>query len=354
MTKKDYYEILGIQRNTSKEEIKKSYKQLAKKYHPDISKDKSTEEKFKEISEAYAVLSDDQKRTNYDQFGHDGFDQRYTQEDIFRDFDFDVFRDSGFGDFDNIFDVLFGRDRSRTKRRGTDLRYDLEVTFEEAARGSKKEIKTPRHEICSSCNGTGAYDNSFTECNSCNGSGQIRKVARTPFGAITQIITCNKCYGEGKIIKEKCKNCYGRKTIEKIKTISVTIPAGVDNGTQMRIEGEGEVGETNYAGDLYIVLHVLPHKLFQREDSDIYLDVPIKFTTAVLGGKIEVPTLNGTVRLKIPPGTESHTAFKLKGLGIKKLRDYGNGNQYVRVIIDVPKKLNRKQREALEELDNVD
>src|SRR3989344_756630 len=193
MTKKDYYEILGINKNASKEEIKKAYKQLAKKYHPDMTKDKSTEEKFKEISEAYAVLSDDKKRANYDQFGHDGFDQRFSQEDIFRDFNFDVFRDFGFGDFDNIFDALFGRGRSRTKRKGSDLRYDLEVTFEEAAFGSEKEIKIPRHEVCSSCNGTGAYCNSFTECNSCNGSGQIRKIARTPFGAITQVITCNKC-----------------------------------------------------------------------------------------------------------------------------------------------------------------
>ncbi|MEK6826113.1 MAG: DnaJ domain-containing protein, partial [Nanoarchaeota archaeon] len=192
MAKKDYYEILGIPKNASKEEIKKSYKQLAKKYHPDITKDKSTEEKFKEISEAYAVLNDDQKRAHYDQFGHDGFDQRFSQEDIFRDFNFDIFRDFGFGDFDNVFDIFFGRGGRRAKRRGVNLRYDLEITFEESAFGAKKEIELPLREICTTCNGSGAHNNNFDNCTNCNGSGQVRRVTRTPFGAITQITTCNK------------------------------------------------------------------------------------------------------------------------------------------------------------------
>jgi len=349
MTKKDYYDILGISKTASKEEIKKAYKNLAKKYHPDITKDKSTEAKFKEVSEAYAVLSDDQKRAQYDQFGHQAFDQQFSQEDIFRNFNFDIFRDSGFGDFDNIFDIFFGGRRAR--RMGSDLRYDLEVTFEEAAFGTKKQIKIPRNEICSTCDGSGAYNNSFENCKTCSGSGQIRQVVRTLFGAITQVGTCNKCYGEGRIIKEKCKTCNGRKTIERTRTISVTIPAGVDNGTQIRLSGEGESIENGTTGDLYIVLHVHPHKIFQRENHDIYLDVPIKFTTAVLGAKIEVPTLEGKAKLKIPSGTQSHTVFKLKGLGIKRLHGYGKGDQYVRVMVNVPKKLNWKQKKLLSDLD---
>ncbi|MFH1592280.1 MAG: molecular chaperone DnaJ [Candidatus Woesearchaeota archaeon] len=349
MTKEDYYEILGIPGNASKEEIKKAYKNLAKKYHPDITKDKSTEAKFKEVSEAYAVLSDDQKRAQYDQFGHEGFDQRFSQEDIFRNFNFDVFRDFGFGDFDNIFDVFFGG--RRTRRRGADLRYDLEVAFEESAFGTKKQIQIPRNEICSTCEGSGAHNNNFENCNTCNGSGKVRQAIRTPFGAITQVATCNKCHGEGKLIKERCKTCKGRRIIEKTRTISVKIPAGVNNGNQIRLAGEGEAIENGTTGDLYVVLHVLPHKLFQREGDDIYLDIPIKFTTAILGAKIEVPTLEGKAKLKIPAGTQSHTIFKLKGLGIKRLQGYGQGDQYVRTIVNIPKTLNKTQKKLLSDLD---
>jgi len=349
MTKEDYYEILGIAKGASKEEIKKSYKKLAKKYHPDISKDKSTEAKFKDISEAYAVLSDDQKRAQYDQFGHNGFDQRFSQEDIFRNFDFNVFRDSGFDGFDSIFDIFFGRGRAR--RRGSDLRYDLEVSFEEAAFGTKKQIKVPKSEMCSTCEGSGAHNNNFETCNKCEGAGQVRQVKRTPFGAITQVINCNKCSGKGKIIREKCKTCHGEKIIEKVKTISVTIPPGVNNGTQIRLSEEGEFNEHGESGDLYVVLHVLPHKEFQREGFDVYLDIPIKFTTATLGKKIEVSTLEGKAKLKIPAGTQSHTMFKLRGLGIKKLQGFGKGDQYVRVLINVPKNLSRKAKNLLSDLD---
>lgn len=349
MTKKDYYSILGISKSASKEEIKKAYKDLAKKHHPDITKDKNTEEKFKEISEAYAVLSDDQKRAQYDQFGHEAFDQRYTQDDIFRGFDFDIFRDSNFSDFDNIFDIFFGK--KRTKKRGINLGYDLEISFEEAAFGVKKQIQIPKNEFCSSCNGSGANISEF--CSSCNGSGQLHKIMRTPFGTLTQVTTCNKCYGNGKIIKEKCKTCNGEGTIEKIKNIEISIPPGVDNGTQIRLEGEGEFGESQAPGDLYIAIHVLPHKQFHRENYDLYIDIPIKFTTAVLGGKIEVPTLKGSAKLKIPPGTKSHITFRLKNEGIKKLHNYGHGDEYVRVIIEVPKKINIKQKKILEDFDKI-
>jgi len=351
MTKRDYYETLGISKNASKEEIKKSYKNLAKKYHPDITKDKSTEEKFKEVSEAYAVLSDDQKRAHYDQFGHDGFDQRFSREDIFRDFDFDIFRDFGFGDFDNIFDMFFGRGPRRAKRRGANLRYDLDISFEEAAFGVNKEIKFPGHSICNSCNGTGAEDNSFEDCKTCNGSGQIRRTMRTPFGVIQQTMTCNKCQGEGKTIKKFCTICKGQGVLEKQKIVEIKIPAGVDNGNQIRIPDEGEIGEDNIPGDLYVVIHVHPHKLFQREDFDLYLDYPIPFSKAALGGIVEVPTLEKKIELKIPPGTPSHTVFRLKNQGIKKLHGFGKGDQYVRVIINVPKSLSRKQKKLLEEFD---
>lgn len=353
MTKKDYYNVLGIPKTASKEEIKTAYKKLAKKYHPDISKDTSTEEKFKEVSEAYAVLSDDQKRAQYDQFGHAGFDQQFSQEDIFRNFDFDIFRDSGFGNFDNIFDIFFGRGRGRTKRRGADLRYDLELTFEEAVFGTKKEIKIPKHEICSICNGSGAHDNEFENCSTCQGSGQVKKVSRTIFGAITQVTTCNKCRGKGKLIKEKCKTCKGQGIVERVKTINVKIPPGIDNGSHIRLAEEGELSEDHIPGDLYVVTHIIPHKTFQREGSDIYMEKKIPFSLATLGGKIEVPTIEGKASLKIPSGTLSHTLFRLKGEGIKKLRGFGKGDQFIRAIIDVPKKLSRKQKKALENFDKV-
>ena len=351
MAKKDYYEILNISKNASKEEIKKAYKELAKKYHPDVTKDRNTEEKFKEISEAYAVLSDDQKRAQYDQFGHEAFDQRFTQEDIFKDFDFDIFRDSGFGDFDNIFDIFFGR--SRAKRKGIDLRYDLELNFEEAAFGCKKQIEIPKHEICNECNGSGAYKNKFENCKSCKGTGQVRSVSRSFFGMVTQIYNCQDCEGKGKIIKEKCKLCNGKGSIKKTKTLEVNIPAGIDNGNQIRLENEGELGEDHHYGNLYIVTHILPHKLFVREDFDIYIEVTLKFSTAVLGGSLEVPTLKGKASLKIPPGTQSHIVFRLKGEGIKRLNGYGYGDEYIRVIIQVPKDINKKQKELLKELEKT-
>lgn len=353
MTKRDYYEILGIPKNASKEEIKKAYKQLAKKYHPDISKDNSTEEKFKEISEAYAVLSDDQKRANYDQFGHDGFDQRFSQEDIFRDFDFNIFRDFGFGDFDNIFDMFFGRGSRRAKKRGANLRYDLDISFEEAALGTKKTIQFLGHSICNSCNGSGAEDNSFETCKTCNGNGQINKTMRTPFGIINQTHTCNVCNGEGKIIKKRCKTCKGEKFLEKTKTVEINVPEGIDNGDQIRITGEGEVGEDQISGDLYVVIHVRPHKLLHREGSNLYLEFTISFPKAALGTRIEVPALEKRVELYIPPGTQSNTLFRLKNQGIKRLRGSGKGDFYVKIIVETPKRLSKNQKILLKEFENT-
>lgn len=339
MTKKDYYEILGINKNTSKEEIKKAYKKLAKRYHPDISKDKNTEGKFKEISEAYAVLIDDQKKAQYDQFSHEEFDQRFSQEDIFRDF--------SFGDSDSIFDIFFGG--RRTQKRGSNLKYDLKISFEEAAFGTEKEIKINKNEICTSCKGSGASE--LDTCNTCKGAGQLKESLRTPFGDITRIISCRTCNSTGKTIKKECKDCMGTGLTGKVKIITVKIPAGVDNGTHIRLNGEGEIINGGTAGDLYIVIHVTPHKLLHREGYDIYLDQKIKMSQAILGDKIEVPILEGKVKLKIPPGTQSSTIFRLKNQGVKRLNNYGKGDQFVNIIIDIPKKLNQKQKKLIKELD---
>jgi len=349
MIKKDYYEVLGVPRNASKEELKKTYKKLAKKYHPDIAKDKSTGEKFKEISEAYAVLSDDQKRAHYDQFDRDGFDQRFSQEDIFRDFDFNIFRNTG--EFSDIFDIFFGRGHNRAKRSGANLRYDLDISFEEAVFGADKEIKFLSHIICDHCNGSGAEGNSFEDCKTCNGSGKISQIARTPFGIINRVTICNTCTGQGKTIRKYCKICKGKSTIEKTKTVRISIPVGVDNGNQIRLLGEGEIGEDNAPGDLYVVVHVRPHEIFERDGSNVSLEYPIKFSIATLGGYIQVPTLKGKAKIKIPLGTQSHTVFRLKGEGIKRIEGYGKGDQFVRVIVQIPKKINRKQKKLLKELD---
>jgi len=347
MAKENYYEILGVSKNASKEDMKKAYKRLAKKHHPDINKNGG--EKFKEISEAYAVLSDDNKRTQYDRFGHEDFDQRYSQEDIFRNFDFgDVFKEFGFGDGDNTFDMFFGRGRRRT---GTDLIYNLEISFEEAAFGTKKKIQFPRNEVCKNCEGSGAHKDNFEECKTCKGIGQVRRVVRSFFGNIVQVIGCPDCRGKGRIIKEKCKVCKGKGIVEKIRKLNVDIPAGVNTGNQIKLENEGEFDVEGGYGNLYIVIHVLPHKLFTREGNDIFIDVPINFITLVIGDKIEVPTMKGKAKLKIPSGTKSHTLFRLKGEGIKNLQGYGKGDEYVKVIVKIPDSFSRKQKRLLKDFE---
>lgn len=348
MVKRDYYDILGIQRNATNEEIKVAYKKLAKQYHPDLNKGKDAEEKFKELSEAYAVLSDDQKRAQYDQFGHDAFDQKFSREDIFRDFDFDIFREFG-GGFDSIFDMFFGG-RRRQREGGTDLRYDLKLTFEEAAFGAEKTVEINRHEPCGACNGTGSADSKRSTCGECHGRGQVQTTRRTPFGIFTQIGTCRACNGEGQQIRNPCKQCRGSKIATATREIKVKIPAGVDNGTTIRLSGEGEMTEDRIAGDLYVVVHVMPHKFFERDGPDLYTEKRISFAQAVLGADIEIPTLDNVAKLKIPPVTQSHTTFRLNGLGIKKLNKSGNGDFFVRIVVDVPEKLSKKQRELIKEL----
>lgn len=350
MAKRDYYEILGVPKNAGKDQIKKAYRDLAKKYHPDVNKEKDAAERFKEVSEAYAVLSDDQKRATYDQFGHAGFDQRYSREDIFRDFDFDVFRDLGvdFGGFDSIFDVFFGRQREQ--HRGYDIRYDLKITLEEATEGIEKNIQVRRHEACRTCKGSGSKDGKIKECDECNGSGQVRRSSRALFGVFTQISSCGNCNGTGRIIQNPCRDCMGAGTEVNTADIKIKIPAGVDNGTQLRLSGQGERANGG-TGDLYVSIHVLPHQIFERENEHLYCTRSISFSVACLGGEIEIPLLRGKTKLKIPAGTQPQTTFRLKGLGIKRLHGHGSGDLFVTVNIKIPEKLSKRQRDLLQEFE---
>ena len=358
MTKQDYYDILNIEKNASKSEIKKAYRKLALKYHPDKNKDKDAEGKFKEISEAYAVLYDDEKRKMYDTYGHAGIDQQFSKEDIFRGTDFgDIFRGMGFGGFDDIFEQFFGQrqgynQRSRVQR-GRDLRYDMEITLEDAYRGVETEIRVPRTEVCDICNGSGAKPGTTPKkCSQCGGTGQMRVSQRTAFGVFTQVAACNKCRGEGIVIEKACNTCKGRGTVQKTRKIDLKIPRGVDNGSQLRLADQGEqIGKEGKNGDLYIVLHMKNHKKFKRRDCDLYQKIDIQFTKAILGGKIDIYSIPGIEKLRIPEGTESGEIFKLSGKGMPRLHGHGYGDMYAEVHVKTPKKLSRRARKIVEELE---
>ena len=310
---KDYYEVLGVKKGASKEEIKSAYKSLAKKYHPDISKEKNAESKFKEVSEAYAVLSDDKKREQYDNFGAEGFNQKYSSEDIFRNANFSGFEDI-FGD--SIFESFFGGGRRR-QNKGADLQLQIEISFEEAVFGVKKEVTLKKLDSCDVCSGTGAKDGELESCETCGGRGQVRRVQRTVFGAFQTVTTCPDCHGQGKFPKHPCHACRGSGVSEVKKEITIKIPSGVDNGSRLRVPGEGEAGQRGSKhGDLYVHIKVKPSEIFRREDNDLYLDLPITFSQAALGDDIEVPTLDKEVKIKIKPGTQSGTHYKLTSLGI--------------------------------------
>ena len=352
---KDYYKILGVEKSASKEEIKKAYKNLAKKYHPDINKEADAETKFKEINEAVSVLADDGKRQQYDQFGTTDFNSSQGGfggagfSDFMRGFDF------GSGDLGNIFDMFFGggrgRGRSRSSR-GSDLQFDLEITLEEAAFGTEKEVPLNKLDICEECDGQGGE---LDTCSECRGNGFVRKTARTPFGMFQTQTTCPKCRGRGSSLKKKCAKCGGEGRIRTKKTITVKIPPGVDSGNRLRVRGEGIAGENGGgSGDLFVVVYVKPDKVFKRDGDDLYLEMPISFTQAALGDEIEVPTLSGKAALRIPAGTQSHTIFRMKGKGIVNLEGYGQGDQMVRVLVEVPEKLNKKQRELLKEFSKLE
>ncbi len=351
---KDYYRILGVDKNSTKEEIKKSYKKLAKKYHPDLNKSSDADEKFKEINEAAAILADDQKRTQYDQFG--------TTADQFKGFEGFDFSDfmSDIGDrfdFDSIFESFFGgghfRSRRRGPRRGADLRYDLEITLEEAAKGAAKHIVIPRLEQCSKCHGSGAESEAdIVNCPDCSGSGMQRRTQRTPFGIFSTTTTCGKCRGQGKYIKKECEVCDGTGVVKKTRKLEVKVPEGAEEGTNLRVVNEGEAGEKGAeSGDLYIIIHVKEHEIFERQGDDVYINAPIPFTIAALGGEVEVPTLGGKAKLKIPSGTQNNTIFRMKGKGIPYLHGHGTGNENVEVIVEVPEKLSKKQKELLKEFE---
>ncbi|SCG83623.1 molecular chaperone DnaJ [Proteiniborus sp. DW1] len=351
MSKRDYYEVLGVDKNATEQEIKKAFRQLAKKYHPDLNPDnKDAEQKFKEVNEAYEVLSDPDKKARYDRFGHEGVSGQaggFSQG-------FEGF--GGFGDiFEDIFDMFGGGFSSSTRRnaprKGSDIKYRLDIEFEEAVFGVDKEIEFKRTENCSKCSGTGAEPGtSKIKCPKCNGSGEVKYAQSTPFGQFVRVGTCDRCNGQGEIIDKPCSKCSGSGKERKARKINIKIPAGVDTGSVIPLRGEGEAGEKGGShGDLYIYINVKPHEIFTREGNDIYCEVPISFVQAALGGEIEIPSLEEKIKHIIPEGTQTDTVLKFKGKGIPNVRGYGRGDQYVKVVVQVPTKLTDKQREILKQ-----
>ncbi len=355
--KRDYYEVLGVSKDTPKPEIKKAYRKLAMQYHPDRNKDANAEEKFKEISEAYAVLSDDEKRSQYDQYGHAGINGKYNWEDIYRNTDFSsVFRDIGFGGFGSIFDMFFGGGgggRRGGPQKGQDLRHPVVVTLEEAASGVEKEIEFDGYDSCNVCSGSGIKPEAKTSrCPECQGTGQVRSARNLGGMYFTQVHPCRSCNGRGVPLDSLCQSCRGSGAKPARHKIKVKIPAGFENGYSLRIGGEGKPGlKGGPRGDLYVIVHVKPHKLFERRGDDILYETKISFPQAALGTKIMVPTLNGEAKLKIPSGTQSGTVFRLKGKGVPHLRGWGSGDQFVNIVIHTPQKISKKQKKLLKELE---
>ncbi|WP_219836283.1 molecular chaperone DnaJ [Paenibacillus sp. R14(2021)] len=349
--KRDYYEVLGVGKSANDDEIKKAYRKMARQYHPDVNKEPDAESKFKEVKEAYDVLSDGGKRATYDQYGHVDPNQGFGGGGA-GDFG------GGFGD---IFDMFFGgggggRRDPNAPQRGNDLQYTMTIEFKEAVFGKETEITIPRTENCDTCSGSGAKPGTKPEtCSVCRGSGQQEVVQNTPFGRMVNRRACSNCNGSGKIIKEKCTTCHGAGKVKKQRKINVKIPAGVDEGAQIRLSGEGESGTRGGpAGDLYIVLRVKPHDFFERENDDIYCEVPLTFAQAALGDEIEIPTLSEKVKLKIPAGTQTGTYFRLKGKGVPRLRGYGQGDQHVKVTVVTPTNLSEDQKEMLRQFAGVE
>ena len=349
MAKKDYYDVLGVERGADEKAIKRAYKKLAMQYHPDRTKgDKAKEEKFKEIQEAYEILGDKEKRAAYDQYGHAAFEQGGMGGGGFGG----GFSGADFGDiFGDMFGDIFGgggRGRQRVVR-GEDLRYDIQITLEEAVKGTTKDIQINTLAHCDSCDGSGAEKGSKVEtCPSCHGSGRVRRQQ----GFFVTEAVCPTCHGSGKKIEKPCKSCHGEGRVHKKKNLSVKIPAGVDTGNQLRLSGEGAAGENGApAGDLYVVIHVKEHHIFERDGNNLYCEVPISFSMAALGGEIEVPTLDGKVKLKIPAETQTGKLFRMRGKGVTSTRIGYAGDLICRVVIETPVNLNKEQKELLEKLE---
>ena len=347
MTQRDYYEVLGVPRNASADDLKGAFRKLARQYHPDVNKEPDAEERFKEINEAYAVLSDNDKRAAYDRFGHAGVRGAAGGPEMNVDFN----------DFADIFGDLFGFGRSSSRsrnapRRGADLQYRIDLTFEEAVFGGEKEIEITRDETCSTCGGSGAKPGtSPVRCTTCNGSGEVRQVRQTILGSMVQVATCPTCRGHGETIASACPNCQGRGVERRTRKKIINVPAGVDSGTQIRLAGEGQPGANGGPnGNLYIAIQVKAHKFFHRREFDILLELDINVAQAALGDEVQVPTIDGDALLKIPPGIQPGKVLTLKGKGVPRLRSNGRGDQLVVINLEVPTHLSTEQRQLFEKL----
>ena len=351
--KRDYYEVLGVSKGASEDEIKKAYKKLARKYHPDLNPDnKEAEEKFKEVNEAYEILSDPNKKARYDQFGFAGVDPNYGAGGAGGGFD----GGCDFGDLGDICGSFFGggfgggrRTNPNAPQRGESIRLSLAISFEEAAFGCEKEVSVDRMEQCGTCHGNGCAAGTTPEvCPDCHGTGQVQVRRQTPMGVFATSSPCGRCGGKGKIIHQPCPDCRGSGAVRRRKTIQVSIPAGIDNGQTISVRGQGSAGKNGGpAGDLLVTITVRPHELFRREGTSVLCDAPITFAQAVLGAELEIPTIDGKVKYDLPEGTQSGTTFRLKGKGIPAINGRGRGDQYVTVYIETPRNLNREQKEAL-------
>jgi len=343
---KDYYKILGVEKGASQEEIKSAYKKLAKKYHPDINKEANAVEKFKEINEAAAVLGDPEKRQQYDQFGSTGFDGQQFSGFDFRDF-------AGNFNFDEIFENLFsgfGFRGGRRGRPGRDLVAEVDVTLEEVAKGATREIEMQRMVQCEECSGKGGSD--FVQCSTCQGQGMVRHAKRTPFGMFATTTTCSKCKGTGEVPEKTCSECDGEGRMVSREPVKVKIPAGIHDGMRLRVSGEGEAGaEGAQAGDLYLMVHVLEDKRFVRQENDLVVEKPVSFATACIGGEMTVETLEGKKKIEIKPGTQNNSEIRLEGEGLPELRDGSQGDFVIKLSVEVPKRLSKKQKELLEEFE---
>lgn len=355
--KRDLYEVLEIEKGASDEEIKKAYRKLAKKYHPDLNPgDKEAEQKMKEVNAAYEVLSDKDKKARYDQFGHAGIDPNYAAGGAggyggFEDFDLGNI-------FDSFFGGAFGGQSSRRQtgpQRGENIRIGLTLSFEEAAFGCEKEVNVTRAEKCPDCNGSGAQAGTAAEtCPLCHGTGQVKTTQRTPFGVFSSAAPCNNCYGTGKIIKNPCKTCNGTGRVRKSRTIFIKVPAGIDEGQTISLRGEGQGGlNGGPSGDLFATVSIKPHKLFKRSGQDVLLEMPVSFVQAALGAQLTVPTIDGKVQYDLPEGTQTGTVFRLKGSGIPNPSGRGRGDQYIKVNIEIPKNLTGEQKEILRKFEDT-